>query len=429
MRIWALFVFLGSFCLLGTAQNPLSVPFLDNAPLVDGDLGEWPFLPTASFSINAQPLPFRTHTDIWLGFDESNLYGAFLVQDSRLVQTEKGNGNPRLFLNDAVEIYLDAKNDSQDFMDANDFQLILDAFGQVVIFRGGDKYQLKINGSKVPKDTITDSFVGDYKTILHGTVNKNEDTDSGYTVEFRIPWASVGIQPRSGYSFKMDFCLDDLDTLVNFHNLPINTSISQISFQSINGTSNFGFPKNWQTVTLHGQPSGWHRLKNLPNWPFITLGLLTVLLPMLVWLGIRNRKLRHAPAQAQTSLQLDSAFSPVSSPTTALPHEPLFLRAREVVLQHLDRSIPPAELAAHLFIGLRQLQRIFKEELHTTPNAFIISIKMEEAARRLTAGESSMAELAYALGFTDPAYFARIFKKHFNCSPTAFVEQKMNPKL
>ena len=81
-----------------------------------------------------------------------------------------------------------------------------------------------------------------------------------------------------------------------------------------------------------------------------------------------------------------------------------------------------------MFTGLRQLQRIFKEELHITPNAFIAAVKMEEAARRLAVGDASVTEVAYALGFTDPTYFARVFKKHFDCSPTVFVEQKMKER-
>ena len=51
-------------------------------------------------------------------------------------------------------------------------------------------------------------------------------------------------------------------------------------------------------------------------------------------------------------------------------------------------------------MGLRQLQRIFKDEsAQTTPNAFIVAIKMEQAAHRLTAGDVSVAEVAYALGY------------------------------
>ncbi len=122
MRFWLFLVFVGGFWFCGEAQSALIIPFLNAAPLVDGNLREWTASPTVSFSVTNQLVPLRNHADIWLGFDEHNLYGAFSVQDTRLVQTEFGNGSPFLYCNDAVEIYLDTKNDSQAFMDANDFQ-------------------------------------------------------------------------------------------------------------------------------------------------------------------------------------------------------------------------------------------------------------------------------------------------------------------
>ena len=34
----------------------------------------------------------------------------------------------------------------------------------------------------------------------------------------------------------------------------------------------------------------------------------------------------------------------------------------------------------------------------------------------------NVAEIAYELGFSDPAYFSRIFKKHFGQTPSEFQE-------
>ena len=272
----------------------------------------------------AQPLPLRNHVDIWLGFDETNLYGAFFVQDTRLVQTQYGNGNPLLYRNDAIEIYVDTKNDSHDFMDANDFQLVMDAFGQVVVLRGGEKYKMKVAGWLVSKDTMTGSFVLECKAVQHGTVNKNEDTDVGYALELQIPWPSLGIQPHTGYRFKIDICLNDFDALLSA-NIPKDIGTLQMIFQSIGGTSDYGFPKNWQAAILHGQPSVWHRLRDLYYWPFITLSLVLVILPVLLWLGLSNRQLRQAPRQAENHPPLDQSVDPEPPPTGALPHQAMFL--------------------------------------------------------------------------------------------------------
>ena len=47
---------------------------------------------------------------------------------------------------------------------------------------------------------------------------------------------------------------------------------------------------------------------------------------------------------------------------------------------------------------------------------------MPEAKRRLYYAESSIKELAYDLGFNDPDYFSRLFKKVTGQTIAAFVQ-------
>ena len=48
-----------------------------------------------------------------------------------------------------------------------------------------------------------------------------------------------------------------------------------------------------------------------------------------------------------------------------------------------------------------------------------------EATRDLTFTVLSVKEIAYSLGFDDPAYFTRFFTKHTGLTPTQF--RKRNP--
>ena len=45
---------------------------------------------------------------------------------------------------------------------------------------------------------------------------------------------------------------------------------------------------------------------------------------------------------------------------------------------------------------------------------------MLEACRQLTYVPSSVATIAYELGFQDPAYFSRLFRRHTGMTPTQF---------
>jgi AraC family transcriptional activator of pobA len=47
-----------------------------------------------------------------------------------------------------------------------------------------------------------------------------------------------------------------------------------------------------------------------------------------------------------------------------------------------------------------------------------------EARRRLIHVAAPVAQIAYELGYQDPAYFCRIFKKRVGLTPSAFRRQR-----
>ncbi len=54
-------------------------------------------------------------------------------------------------------------------------------------------------------------------------------------------------------------------------------------------------------------------------------------------------------------------------------------------------------------------------------NDFITSIRLKKSASMLREGKGNITEIAYEVGFNDPKYFSRCFKKHFNLSPSEFL--------
>ncbi len=69
--------------------------------------------------------------------------------------------------------------------------------------------------------------------------------------------------------------------------------------------------------------------------------------------------------------------------------------------------------------GLSQasLRRLFKEQTGKSPIEFARELKMMAAARQLLTTNYPIATLASELGFEDPNYFSRAFKKVFGVSP------------
>jgi AraC-like DNA-binding protein len=399
----------------------IEIEYCNMEVLINGDASEWRHTQKQVFAMPGNPR-YANHCELMTGWDEQNLYVCFHIHDHFLVGLEKADSLKRLHFNDGIEIYIDSHNDSRDTLDLNDYQFLVDLMGSNVIFRG-DRLNLKLKHS-VPKDSEIANIVFQVAAARQGTANDNSDLDSGYVVECAIPWASIGIKPKAGEQFAMDFCVNDNDTLIDFHSLP-EGPVREYSNFSITGTADFGFPDQWLKVTLTGHPSVIKRFTRKYSSEWLNF-LIVSLVMMLFLIGIfwyRIYQLKHIPVKTDGSLAPFIDFV-INRPAT-LPDEKenrdLFTKARSIVLQHLDQQIRPEMLAQELAVSIRQLQRIFHDELNTTPTTFIILIKLEAAAQLLKQKNLTVAEVAYSVGFNDPAYFSRVFRKYFNCSPSNVV--------
>lgn len=71
-----------------------------------------------------------------------------------------------------------------------------------------------------------------------------------------------------------------------------------------------------------------------------------------------------------------------------------------------------------LGITRKQLGRICEKLVGCSPVAYIHNQLMQEAQRRLSYTNGSVAEIGYDLGFKDPSYFSRFFRNRMGKSPT-----------
>ncbi|MBN9297528.1 MAG: helix-turn-helix transcriptional regulator [Filimonas sp.] len=78
---------------------------------------------------------------------------------------------------------------------------------------------------------------------------------------------------------------------------------------------------------------------------------------------------------------------------------------------HLTEQLSINMIADNLAVTTNHLYNIVKEFSGVSPKEFITNRLMLEAQRKLHYSKSSVKELAYELGFSDPDYFSRLFKK------------------
>lgn len=101
----------------------------------------------------------------------------------------------------------------------------------------------------------------------------------------------------------------------------------------------------------------------------------------------------------------------------------LVARFREVLEQHYRGDLPLARYTALLGVSERQLRAACLKIAGQPPTHMIQKRILLEAKRALLYSNMTVAEVAYHLGFSDPAYFSRFFARATGKSPRAFRNQ------
>ncbi len=101
-----------------------------------------------------------------------------------------------------------------------------------------------------------------------------------------------------------------------------------------------------------------------------------------------------------------------------------FGRFRKLVEEHYRDHWPLASYAAALRMTEGQLNRLSRAVAGQPAAEFIQQRLLLEARRRLIHVAAPVVQIAYELGYKDPAYFCRIFKKRVGVTPTAFRRQR-----
>lgn len=94
---------------------------------------------------------------------------------------------------------------------------------------------------------------------------------------------------------------------------------------------------------------------------------------------------------------------------------------REVIKlmdSNLEEPLEMEELAVHAGRSRRQLERLFKEQLGTTPQRYYLELRITEARRLLQHTELSQLEVLVACGFVSPSHFSKCYSSYFGHRPS-----------
>jgi transcriptional regulator GlxA family with amidase domain len=92
-------------------------------------------------------------------------------------------------------------------------------------------------------------------------------------------------------------------------------------------------------------------------------------------------------------------------------------RAVQRMEASVEEPVSPAVLARELGVSQRQLERLSKRHLGSTPAKFHAQLRLQRARRMLRQTELSVAEIAIACGFVSLSHFAKAYRRQFSLSP------------
>ena len=109
---------------------------------------------------------------------------------------------------------------------------------------------------------------------------------------------------------------------------------------------------------------------------------------------------------------------------TAERRAELYREAMTLIAREYSSNLHLEGLAQRLATSRRQLQRAFAEAGDTSFRDELAAIRMRRARQLLAGDELSVRQVAVAVGYPQPAQFAKSFRRHHGYPPSAYRRER-----
>ena len=106
-------------------------------------------------------------------------------------------------------------------------------------------------------------------------------------------------------------------------------------------------------------------------------------------------------------------------------HDPRIGQVIAYMYSHISESLTTKNYAELLHVSENYLIRLFTSNTGISPGDYFMNIKINNAISLLESTKKSISEIADSLGFSDPLYFSRVFRKRVGVSPRAFRNKEV----
>ena len=144
-------------------------------------------------------------------------------------------------------------------------------------------------------------------------------------------------------------------------------------------------------------------LQNSPDTEFQTRGILSE-----TWLLLLNEFREHQSEHLQSEVeQKDRLRSMIA-----------------YIHGHYADKITLSKIAKAAGVSEREASRCFKKNIGQSPVEYLIAFRLNEAKKLLGRNDHSITEISLGCGFSDSAYFGKVFRAAFGVTPGAYRTYK-----
>lgn len=104
------------------------------------------------------------------------------------------------------------------------------------------------------------------------------------------------------------------------------------------------------------------------------------------------------------------------------PLEPRIVEAMNYMTQNLNKNFTVEELATHTCLSASRLGHLFRDEVGMTIAQWRDDQRISRAKQLLVTTNYSVSQVGRIVGFADPLYFSRVFKRKAGTSPKRYRE-------
>ncbi|WP_168120225.1 response regulator [Paenibacillus sp. HB172176] len=91
-----------------------------------------------------------------------------------------------------------------------------------------------------------------------------------------------------------------------------------------------------------------------------------------------------------------------------------------IIQEQFPGNLTIADIASQVYLAKTYICMLFKQETGETINEYMTRVRMEKAKELLANSEDKLADICTAIGYSEPSYFTKQFRKHAGLNPSEY---------